>query len=109
MAFPLSVQRCHLLVDNVIASHLQVNIKSKIYDRFFVINQQKGNMPLRSKYVPVFGSQSSDSQNGLSQSEKMTVPGPTAEQANVGLLKVKLPKFHKGERKNGQILQETDN
>lgn len=66
-------------------------------------------MPRRTKYVPAFGSQLSDSQSGVSQQEKNTVPTasltqrqkdrPLTKQANVGLLKVKLPKFRKVEKK----------
>lgn len=82
-----------------------VNIKSTISGRFFVLNQQNGNMPRRTKYVPVFGSQLSDGQSGVSQPEKNMVPTASltrrrrTKQANTGLLKVKLPKFRKGEKK----------
>lgn len=90
-------------------STLPVNIKSTISGRFFVLNQQKGNMPRRIKYVPVVGSRLSDSQSGVSQPDKMTVSTasltqrrrdrPLTKQANVGLLKIKLPKFRKVEKK----------
>lgn len=68
-------------------------------------------MPIRSKYVTVFGSQSSDSR------KKTTVPSPTAsltgrrrdrpltKRANIGLLKVKLPKFPKGKKQTDKSLR----
>lgn len=86
-----------------------VNIRGNISSRLFVLNQQKGNMPRRTKYVPVFGSQLSDSQSGVSQPGKTTAPTasltqrgrdrPLARRPNVGLLKVKLPKFRKVQKK----------
>lgn len=86
-----------------------VKTKSTISGRFFVVNQKKVNMPGRTKSVPVFGSQLSDSQSGVSQPDKITAPTavltqrrrgrPLRKQANVGLLKVKLPKFRKSDKK----------
>lgn len=88
---------------------LLVNIKRTISGGFFVLNQQKGNMPRDTKYVPVFGSQLSDSQSGGSRPERITASTaslnqrrrdrPLTKQANVGLLKIKLPKFRKVEKK----------
>lgn len=64
-------------------------------------------MPRRTKYHPVFGSQLGYSQSGVSQPENMTArtvtrrggDRPLTKDANVGLLKVKLPKFRKVEKK----------
>lgn len=108
LAFPLSVQRCHLLVEIVITPPVDRTRPNS--GRFFVLNRQKGEkMPRRTKYNSVFASQLSDSQSGVSQPEKMTArtgplsqrrrDRPQSRQANAGLLKVKLPKFRKVEKK----------
>lgn len=115
LAFPLSYNdaTCWSTTSlHIAGQHKKYNLR-----QIFVINQQKANMPLKSKYVTVVGSQSSDSQSGLSQPEKTTVPSPTAslterrrdrpltKQANIGLLKVKLPQFPKGKKQTDKSLR----
>lgn len=116
LAFPLSYNDATCW-STTLSLHIAGQHKKYNLRQIFAINQLKTNMPLRSKYVTVFGSQSSDSQSGLSQPEKTTVPNPTAslterrrdrpltKQVNIGLLKVKLPKFPKGKKQTDKSLR----